>query len=55
MGPGNIEVLDVQPVVPATNFGEKAALAVLNPQDNVLNQHLGASLVQLAHVDDAVL
>ena len=43
-GTGNVEAQDVQPITPATNFGEETTLAVPDPQDAVLDQHLGATL-----------
>uniref|UniRef100_A0A0A9DUI7 Uncharacterized protein n=1 Tax=Arundo donax TaxID=35708 RepID=A0A0A9DUI7_ARUDO len=51
----DVEARDVEPIPPTVHLGDEMALAIPDAQDAILNQHLRATLIELADTDDAVL
>ena len=45
---------DVEPVGAAANLDEQPLVLIPDPQDSVINHHLGPSLIQLAKTHDRV-
>ena len=42
---GRLDVEDVEPVGTAANLDEQPLVLILDPQDSVINHHLGSSLI----------
>jgi hypothetical protein len=49
----HLQVKQVQPVLGPLHLGKKSMLLVPDLEDTILDQHLAATLIQLANADDA--